>query len=106
MSEVIKEQFPPLMRRPKAAEYVREIHFQPLEVSTLATMATRGGGPPYQGLGTPSYCRDELDAWALERLGSPRRSTSEERSASSPEPRGGKNTHRTRLTSEGEAKAP
>lgn len=88
MSELIKERFPPLMRRPKAAEYVREIHFQPLEVSTLATMATRGGGPPYHRIGnTVLYSRDEVDAWALERLGRPRRSTSEERFAGSPEPR-------------------
>jgi hypothetical protein len=89
MSEVSKEQFPPLMRRPKAAEYVREVHFQPLEVSTLATMATRGGGPPYHRIGnTVLYPRDELDAWALERLGRSVSSTSALKlQARAPEPR-------------------
>lgn len=82
MSEVTKEQFPPLMRRLKTAEYVREVHFQPLEVSTLATMATRGGGPPYHRIGsTVLYARDDVDRWAHERLGRAVRSTSELRQA-------------------------
>jgi hypothetical protein len=86
MSE--ENRFPPLMRRPKAAEYVREVHFQPLEVSTLATMATRGGGPPYHRIGsTVLYDRDDVDRWALERLGRAVSSTSElrELQASAPE---------------------
>jgi hypothetical protein len=37
--------FPQLMRRTKAAEYVREVLNQPLEKTTLATMATRGAAP-------------------------------------------------------------
>jgi hypothetical protein len=92
MSEVIKEQFPQRMRRKKTAEYVREVHFQPLEESTLATMATRGGGPPYHKIGSVVlYDRDDVDTWALERLGRAVSSTSELRElqarAPAPEPR-------------------
>jgi hypothetical protein len=82
MTEEIKETFPQLMRRTKAAEYVREVLNQPLEVSTLATMATRGGGPPFHKVGnTVLYPKPGVEAWALERLGRAVRSTSELRQA-------------------------
>lgn len=46
--------------------------------STLATLATRGGGPPYQKFGKYSlYRRDDALAWAKGRLRKPVRSTSE-----------------------------
>jgi hypothetical protein len=45
---------------------------------TLATMATRGGGPPYRRFSSRALYRwgDVLD-WAQSRLSAPRRSTAE-----------------------------
>ncbi|MDB5593739.1 MAG: DNA-binding protein [Hyphomicrobiales bacterium] len=53
----------------------------PITVSTLATKATRGGGPPYRLFGKKPLYRwgDALD-WAQGRLSKPVRSTSEARS--------------------------
>ncbi len=49
-----------------------------LRCATLATKATRGGGPPYQLFGSkPLYRWGEALAWAKSRLSAPRRSTSE-----------------------------
>jgi hypothetical protein len=46
--------------------------------ATLATKATRGGGPPYQLYGRkPLYRWGDALAWARSRLTAPRRSTSE-----------------------------
>jgi hypothetical protein len=46
--------------------------------ATLATMATRGGGPPFQVWGrTPLYRWGDALTWAHSRLSAPRRSTSE-----------------------------
>jgi hypothetical protein len=88
MSEETKEIFPTLMRRAKTAEYVREVHHQPLEETTLATWATRGSGPPYHKFGsTVLYAKADVDRWALERLGQAVRSTSELRQQAEPEPR-------------------
>jgi len=55
----------------------------PVKSKTLATKATRGGGPPYQLFGPRVLYRwrDAL-AWAQARLSAPRRSTSEAPSAS------------------------
>lgn len=45
---------------------------------TLATKATRGGGPPYRSFGrTPLYRWEDALAWAESRLSAPRRSTSQ-----------------------------
>jgi hypothetical protein len=50
----------------------------PVKSKTLATMATRGGGPPYQLFGRwPLYRWGDALAWAEARLSAPRRSTSE-----------------------------
>lgn len=50
----------------------------PVKAKTLATKATRGGGPPYQLFGIrPLYRWCEALAWAEGRLSAPRRSTSE-----------------------------
>jgi hypothetical protein len=90
MSETPNDHFPQLMRREKTAEYVREVLNQPLEKTTLATMATRGGGPPFHKFGSVVlYDRDDVDRWALERLGQAVSSTSElrELQARAPEPR-------------------
>ena len=66
------------LRRKQAAKRVREVHNQPCAEQTLATWATRGGGPPFRKIGgAVLYDEDELDAWATERLGPPLRSTSE-----------------------------
>ena len=50
----------------------------PVRAATLATKATRGGGPPYQVFGTrPLYLWRDALAWAESRLSEPRRNTSE-----------------------------
>ncbi len=50
----------------------------PVADKSLATMATRGGGPPYQLFGRrPLYRWGDALAWAEARLSAPRRSTSE-----------------------------
>jgi hypothetical protein len=72
-------------RRKGAAEYIRTTYNIPCTEPTLATWATRGGGPVYSRVGnTALYPEDGLDEWANERLGRPVRSTSELRR---PEPR-------------------
>jgi hypothetical protein len=50
----------------------------PVKSTTLATKATRGGGPPYRLFGNKPLYRwgDALD-WARSRLSAPIRSTSE-----------------------------
>lgn len=61
-----------------AAEYLkaRYGHGSP---KTLAKLATRGGGPPYEKSGTTRvvYKIEELDAWALRRMSGPKSSTSD-----------------------------
>lgn len=75
---------PPALRKPRlrrweASEYLEMVHGISYAPATLAKMASIGGGPIYQKANnTPLYARDELDAWALARLGKPRRSTSDE----------------------------
>jgi hypothetical protein len=50
----------------------------PISAKTLATMATRGGGPVYQKFGQrPLYRWGDALEWAQGRLSPPRRSTSE-----------------------------
>ncbi len=50
----------------------------PISPATLATKATRGGGPPYRKFGRiPIYTWGESLAWAESRLSPPRCSTSE-----------------------------
>ena len=47
-------------------------------VGTLAKAATVGGGPAYRKIGKRVvYTRDDLDAWARERMTEPMRSSSE-----------------------------
>lgn len=68
----------PRLRRWEASEYLETAHGITIAPATLAKLASIGGGPPYQkSLKTPLYPRDELDAWALARLGKLRRSTSD-----------------------------
>jgi hypothetical protein len=50
----------------------------PVKAKTLATKATRGGGPPYQLFGTkPLYRWGDALGWARARLSKPVTSTSE-----------------------------
>jgi hypothetical protein len=71
------------LRRPQASEHIETTFNIPCSEATLATWATRGNGPPYSRVGnTALYRIEDLDQWALEKLSTPRRSTSEERARS------------------------
>jgi hypothetical protein len=60
----------------------------PVADSTLATKATRGGGPPYHRFGIrPLYRWGEALAWAQSRLSASARSTSEHEAACSTQKR-------------------
>ncbi len=66
------------MRRADAARYIREIHGIPCAPATLAKYACIGGGPAFRKAGKfPIYSREDLDAWANQRLGKLVHSTSE-----------------------------
>ena len=66
-----------LLRRIPAAEALCEQGF-PISPKTLATKATRGGGPPYQLFGRyPLYRWGTLLSWAESQLSPPRHSSSE-----------------------------
>lgn len=72
----------PRLRRAEVPEYMLRKHGIPIAHATLAKMATVGGGPAFQHSGRiPLYHVDDLDAWALERLSKPVRSTSDRRAA-------------------------
>ena len=65
------------LRRDKAAEYLQR-NWGFGAVDTLASLATRGGGPRFRKLGRfPVYAEADLDAWAESRLSGPVSSTSE-----------------------------
>jgi hypothetical protein len=65
------------LRRTETAAALTEAGY-PTAASTLATMAVRGGGPPYQLFGrVPLYTWSDALAWAEGRLKQPQRSTSE-----------------------------
>jgi hypothetical protein len=70
-----------LLTRSGAAEALTEAGY-PTARATLASMATRGGGPVYRRFGPRVLYRwaDLLD-WAQSRLGPPIRSTSEQDAA-------------------------
>jgi hypothetical protein len=66
------------LRRADAARYIREAHAIPCAPTTLAKYAVLGGGPAFRKAGKfPIYSRDDLDAWASQRLSALVRSTSE-----------------------------
>lgn len=65
-----------MLRRRGAARALSEAGY-PVSEATLATKASRGGGPPYQKFGrVPLYRRGDLFAWAEARLSAPMRSAS------------------------------
>jgi hypothetical protein len=78
-----------LLTRVRTAEALTEAGF-PVKAKTLATKATRGGGPPYCKFGMRVLYRwDDALAWAKGRLTATYTSTSEQdaAAASSPPPR-------------------
>jgi hypothetical protein len=77
MAPLIPEDPDTLLRRRETAEALTAKGFKTAE-KTLATKATRGGGPPYRLYGrTPVYRWGDSLAWALARLSEPRSTTSE-----------------------------
>lgn len=72
------------LTRKRAAEEL-SAHGFPVAVSTLATKATRGGGPPFQRFGRVVLYRwGDCVEWAHARLSPPVRSTSEKGAAHAP----------------------
>ncbi len=68
----------PRLRRTDVPNYLASKHGIDIAVSTLAKMATVGGGPAMQYSGRiPLYHIQDLDAWAEGRLSKTVRSTSE-----------------------------
>ncbi|WP_273727505.1 hypothetical protein [Brucella gallinifaecis] len=68
----------PRLRRKDVPEYLLSKFGIVLSRSTLAKLATNGGGPLMQYSGRiPLYHKDDLDDWANERLSPAVRSTSE-----------------------------
>lgn len=66
-----------LLTRDALAKKLTEYGY-PVRPKTLATKATRGGGPPYQLFGRkPLYRWSDALNWATGRLSKPIRSTSE-----------------------------
>lgn len=66
-----------LLRRKPTAEALTAAGF-PVSDKTLATKASRGGGPAFRCFGrVPLYRWADAIAWAESRLSPPRRSTSE-----------------------------
>lgn len=69
----------PRLRRHVAAEYLLQRWGIEVAVQTLAGWACRGGGPAFQRVNrTPLYTPAALDAWAVNKLGDPITSTSQE----------------------------
>src|SRR4029077_15267102 len=66
------------MRRADAARYIRDTYGIPCVATTLAKYACIGNSPAFRKAGKfPIYSRDDLEAWANQRLGKLVRSTSE-----------------------------
>ena len=68
-----------LLRRRETAKALTEAGF-PTAKSTLATLATKGGGPPYQLFGRrPLYRWGNALEWAAKKLSKPVKNSSEAR---------------------------
>jgi hypothetical protein len=73
-----KQDFAPRVRRRVASEYLWEVWGIEIAPNTLAKKAVEGGGPVYHKYGPwPLYETDDLDSYALAKLGPALRSTSE-----------------------------
>jgi len=71
------------LRRKEASRYLKEHWGIDRAPSTLAKLATLGGGPPFQKAGRiPLYSTQALDEWANAMLSPPVSSTSELRQVS------------------------
>lgn len=76
-------QLPAYLGRKAAALWLTD-HGYPTKASTLATMAVRGGGPPYEKFGRRTrYSHEHLIAWAVARTGPPLATTTEHRADTS-----------------------
>jgi hypothetical protein len=76
-----------LLRRREAADALTAAGY-PVAPATLATMASRGGGPPHRVFGRIPLDRwGDLLAWAEGRCTAPRASTAEADAAASMNPR-------------------
>jgi hypothetical protein len=77
MASIIPDDSDILLTRTAVAEALNKAGY-PVRPTTLATKASRGGGPPFRRFGRIPLYRwgDTLD-WAQSRLSSPMRSTSE-----------------------------
>ena len=74
-----------LLTRDHNAAALQEAGY-PVKAKTLATQASRGGGPPYRLFGRkPLYRWADSLAWAQNRCTEPRRSNSESDAASPPQ---------------------
>lgn len=72
----------PRYRRREASAYLAEVHGVPVAFTTLEKMASVGGGPSFVYFGRiPLYPREELDRWAMAKLGKIVASTSEKSAA-------------------------
>jgi hypothetical protein len=81
------------LRRVAAAQALTAAGF-PVSPATLATKATRGGGPPFQRFGrVPLYRWGDCLDWAQSRLSAPMCSTSE---ADAVDGRGSRSEHSPR----------
>jgi len=66
------------LRRADAANYVERRYGFPCSRQWLAKLAVIGGGPLYRKAGrVPLYAPEDLDRWALSRIGAPQTSTSD-----------------------------
>lgn len=73
---------PPRLRRHEVPAYLMEKHGIPIALATLNKIASTGGGPAMQYAGRiPLYTPESLDAWAMDRLSKPVRSTAERSAA-------------------------
>jgi hypothetical protein len=68
-----------LRNREDAASYIREKYARPCTTGLLDKLAVRGTGPTFRKVAGRFvvYEEKELDAWALQQIGAPQRSTSE-----------------------------
>jgi hypothetical protein len=71
-------QLPIFYRRKDAAKYLTQKYAQSIGDSLLSKLACKGGGPPFRKIaGDAIYEQDDLDRFALSRIGPKINSTSE-----------------------------
>lgn len=78
-AEIDTSRLPPRIKRAEASAYLKQRHGLERTPGTLAKLACLGGGPAFRKVGARCvlYDIEELDRWATETIGTPRRSTSE-----------------------------